>query len=453
MSWPTGRETSTMTVLPVRLPDGLILRSAIPGDRDAFVSLQSDAHKDSDGKPNAAVGAWSAELFDRAHPTMELADITVVEDPATGALVSGLTLVPQTWSYGGIPFGVGRLELVATHADYRRRGLIGRQFEALHERGASRGQLMQVITDLMFFHQEHDYHAVLTQRAGRGGWTRDLPSAPSAGEPAGLRCATAADAPFLESVDRHAGSRALLTCTRDRALWEYELTGRSRDNMMRDEIFVIEQGDRPVGYALSGYGGIPSFPIPSWLPGQPCPESVTSISGLELVPDASWSEILPSILRQTTGADGYMLWLGTEHPAYQLLSDLLVRRPPDIGWFLRIPDLVAFLRHVAPVLEKRLADSAFRGHTGTLRLHFYTFGLRLRFHGGELADIDRWPEHARRSSDASMPVAMFLSLLFGHADLAELAPAYADHRLQTQLAAALLATLFPKLPSRIWPVI
>jgi hypothetical protein len=442
-----------MTVLPVRLPDGLILRSAIPGDRDAFASLQSDAHKDSAGKPNATVRAWSAELFDCTHPTMELADITVVEDPATGALVSGLTLVPQTWSYAGIPFDVGRLELVATHADYRRRGLIGHQFYALHERSAGRGHLMQVITDLMFFHQEHGYHAVLTQRAGRGGWTRELPSVPSAGEPAGLRRATAADAPFLEHVDRRAGSRALLTCARDRALWEYELTGRSRDNMMRDEIFIVEQGDRPVGYALSGYGGIPSFPIPSWLPGQPCPESVTSISGLELASDVSWVEILPSILRQTTGADGYMLWLGTEHPAYQVLGDLLVRRPPNIGWFVRIPDLVAFLRHVAPALEKRLAESAFRGHTGTLRLHFYTFGLRLRFHGGELAAIDRWPEHARRSSDASMPVAMFLSLLLGHADLAELAPAYADHRLQNQLGAALLASLFPKLPSRIWPVI
>ena len=37
----------------------------------------------------------------------------------------------QTWTYGGVPFEVGRPELVATHPDYRRRGLVRAQFEAV----------------------------------------------------------------------------------------------------------------------------------------------------------------------------------------------------------------------------------------------------------------------------------------------------------------------------------
>ena len=37
----------------------------------------------------------------------------MVEDPASGRIVSSLNLIPQTWSYGGVCFGVGRVELSA----------------------------------------------------------------------------------------------------------------------------------------------------------------------------------------------------------------------------------------------------------------------------------------------------------------------------------------------------
>ncbi len=430
-----------------------MLRSATAGDRDDFAALQGIAHADSEGNPSAAVAAWGREFLDGSHPAIDYADITVVEDCHTGSIVSGLVLVPQKWSYGGIEFGVGRLELVATHPDYRRRGLISRQIEVLHDRSAACGHLMQVITDLMFFHQEFGYHAALVQRAGRGGWTRELPTAADDCEPVELRRATTADIPLLTHVDELSRGRSLLVCERDPALWRYELAGREPENMMRDEILVIVRGDRRLGYVVVGYGGIPSFPVPSWLPGRPVPESVVSISGLELLPEASWLDIVPSVVRQLAGTDGYMLWLGTGHPAYDALGSVLIRRPPNIGWFIRIPDLVVFLRHIAPVLERRLEQSDIHGLTGVLRLHFYTFGVRLDFRKGELVDVCEWHEHSRRESDASMHGAMFSSLLLGHAEMAELAPAYPDHRVQTQLGAVLLATLFPKQSSRIWPVI
>jgi hypothetical protein len=367
--------------------------------------------------------------------------------------VSSLTVVRQTWSYAGVPFGVGRLELVATHPDYRRRGLITRQLRALHERSAERGDLVQAITDLMFFHEEFGYHMALTQRAGRGGRTHELPPAPEEGEPVTLRPATPADVPALIAIDRHACARSLLACPRDEEHWRHELTGRSRQNMMDDELLMVEQAGAPAGYVLLGYGGIPSFPIPHWLPGLPCPEQVVSIAGFELMPGVSWQDAAPSVVRQLTGEAGYMLWLGREHPAYDVLGDLLVRRPPHMGWFIRVPDLVRFLRTVRPVLEERLSASGAAGFTGALRLHFYTHGLLLRFREGALVQVEPWPDHSRRGSDASMPTQMFLQLLFGHAEISEIAPAFPDFRLQNDRAAALLPVLFPKRPSHIWPFV
>lgn len=434
----------------------LLLRSATPADRDQLVELQGAVHADRDGRPNAAVAAWTRDLFDHGHPTTTLEDVTVVEDPRTGALVSSLSLVPQRWSYAGSPLGVGRLELVATHPDYRQRGLIRRQMEVLHARSTARGDVLQVITDLMFFHGELGYQPALTQRAGRGGFACELPPPPHAGEPFRIRTAETGDIARLRTIDRHASREALLFCERDTAAWTHELRGRSAESMVRDDIVVIESPDGPLAYAVIGYGGIPSFPVPDWLPGLPCPEPALSVSVLHALPGVSWLDLVPSLLRQLTsarGADRYILWLGTEHPAYDALGECLTRHPPPIAWFVRVPDMGRLLASVAPVLERRLARSAQRHYTGTLRLHAYTYGVAIHIRAGRLVAVEPWDDHSRRASDVSLPEAMLLQLLLGHAHLGELAAAYPDHRIQTAAAELLLPLLFRKHRSSIWPLI
>ena len=59
-------------------------------------------------KPETRVGVWTADLLRGDHPTMGADDFTIVEDTTTGKIVSSMNLIPQTWRYEGIPFGVGR---------------------------------------------------------------------------------------------------------------------------------------------------------------------------------------------------------------------------------------------------------------------------------------------------------------------------------------------------------
>ena len=40
--------------------------------------------------------------------TLRPDDFTIVEETASGRIVSSLNLIPQTWTYEGIEFGVGR---------------------------------------------------------------------------------------------------------------------------------------------------------------------------------------------------------------------------------------------------------------------------------------------------------------------------------------------------------
>ncbi len=65
---------------------------------------------------------WTRDLLSGKSPYMTPGDFTIVEDTQTGEIVSSCCLISQTWAYEGIPFKVGRPELVGTKKDYRRKG-------------------------------------------------------------------------------------------------------------------------------------------------------------------------------------------------------------------------------------------------------------------------------------------------------------------------------------------
>jgi len=117
---------------PLRnLGDGLTLRSARHGDGDELGDFNGAMHADV-GLPASTLAAWTHDLFESPHPTFRAErDVTVVEDTATGRIVSALFLIPQVWSYAGVPVTVGQPELIATHPDYRRRGLVRARFEVV----------------------------------------------------------------------------------------------------------------------------------------------------------------------------------------------------------------------------------------------------------------------------------------------------------------------------------
>ncbi len=187
-----------------------------------------------------------------------------------------------------------------------------------------------------------------------------------------------------------------------------------------------------------------------------------SVSCFELVPGANWLTTIPSVIRYLLKAGQQyakrakkdLQWLrfslGAEHPAYQAapLDGAQLGR----GWayYVRVPDLPAFLRQIAPVLEARLAESIAVGHTGELKLGFYRSGVRLALKKGKLSKVEDWK--AEDDSSANFPNHIFLQLLFGFRSLVELQHAYADCTVHGNEAKVLLDTLFPKKASQVWPV-
>lgn len=187
--------------------------------------------------------------------------------------------------------------------------------------------------------------------------------------------------------------------------------------------------------------------------------------GYELKPGASYLDITPSLLRylEKTGLhyaeekdeiefQGYNLELGAEHPVYDALPERMPRTNPPYTWYIRIPDLVEFLTHIRPVLEKRLAQSIAVGYSGLFKLNFYRSGVKMEFEGGKITAVDEYLPENHMDGDVLFPDMKFLQVLVGYRSFDELSASLPDCGARNDHGRALVKVLFPKKFSHVLPL-
>jgi len=439
------------------LGDGLVLRQATTADIDPVVVFNTHVHSEGGwDTPDTKLGFWVRDLILGYHPTMTVGDFLIVEDTATGEIVSSTNLIPQTWSYAGIEFGVGRPELVGTHPDYRRRGLVRAQFEVLHQWSEDRGHKVQAITGIPWYYRQFGYDMVLDMHGSRRGPVTSVPMLKEGqAEPYAVRLAQVSDLVFIAEVGSYGDERSLVSCRRDTDQWRYELDGQATESFQARRLCIIETtAGEPVGFlarAMMRWG------------------SAVYLTRYELKAGVSWWDVTPSVLRylKEAGAamvpyaespdggpvfDTILFGLGREHPCYEIVADWLPRFDPPFAWYLRVPDMTDFLRLIAPVLEQRLAASIFVGHTGALKIDFYRGGVQIEFEAGRVVEVTPWA--AQVGGDRGMvhfPDLTFLQVLFGYRSFEEVKHAYADCS-GTLEGRLLTKALFPKSGSNVWPL-
>ncbi|MBI4769707.1 MAG: GNAT family N-acetyltransferase [Chloroflexi bacterium] len=187
--------------LPRDLGDGLTLRLAARADARALADFNARIHADGPS-PDEGLRVWTIDLLGGDHPTAGPGDFTLVVDRAAGGkIVSSLGSIPQTWTYAGIPFPVGRPDLVGTDPDYRRRGLVAAQFEVIHALGARRGELLQGITGIPWYYRQFGYEMALELDCCRRLYWPRLPALKAGqSEAFRLRPATPDDIPRLQEM-------------------------------------------------------------------------------------------------------------------------------------------------------------------------------------------------------------------------------------------------------------
>ncbi|HSV85142.1 MAG TPA: GNAT family N-acetyltransferase [Levilinea sp.] len=433
--------TTQQPVILQDLGDGLILRRSVPADADRLAEFNSRIHDDP------TVGVWTRDLLLKPHPTFKPDDFTIVEDALTGKIVSSLNLISQTWTYAGVPFGVGRPELVGTDVAYRNRGLVSKQFAVVHEWSQQRGELVQAITGIPYYYRQFGYEMTLGLGGYRSGYDASLPKLKEGqGESYVIRPAEEADLPLVLAMYQRSCDRSLVNARLDEVCWRYELFGKSPDNCIGRHVLVIETGER---IAV----GILTTPVVLW-------GDRFVADSFELEAGISWYEPTAAVLRYLHAAGLAMarqkgkslthisLALGNEHPAYQVSEQWLPVQRPSYAYYMRVPDLPAFLMHIAPALEQNLHNSLAPGYTGNIKISFYRSGIMIKLEKGRLLEVIPWIPGVGEKITAAFPNHTFLHLVFGYRSLADLRYIYPDcyHEDDGDL---ILNALFPKRHSNV----
>ncbi len=435
------------------LEGGLVLRSSSDQDKDALVDFNGRIHADPGEEFSEHVASDVKALLSGQHPTLNPGDFTIVEDPKTGEIVSSMCLIDQTWAYEGIEFGVGRPELVGTHPDYRRRGLVREQFEVVHQWSAARGQKLQAITGIPWYYRQFGYEMGLNLGGSRRGYLANIPKLEEGEEePYRFRPVQDDDIPFVARLYRRAQARQMVSCVRDETIWQYELSYRRNLPESHFDMQIFETPDgQPAGYVLyrpdiSG--------------------NTISVSGVELVEGLPWFGAAHAVLRQLENIGkglaeeksspekpvemkGFALNLGEDHPIYHVIPQRVPLQYDPYAFYVRVPDLPGFLILLKPVLEERLGQSYMAGYSGELKLNFFTDGILLNFEGGRLLDVQPWEKPDFESASANFPNLTFLQLVFGYRDVQQLEDSYADLYYRKEEAKILLKSLFPRKPSHV----
>jgi len=157
-----------------------------------------------------------------------------------------------------------------------------------------------------------------------------------------------------------------------------------------------------------------------------------------------------AVLRQLKAESPSEIWLGWPRSGAlvqlgRALGSVLLL--PTYQWLLRIPDVARLLTQLGPLLERRLASSAFAGLSADLCLNLYQQGFLLRFRGGRLERVEEAgfvdASMGAKGGEFNLPLDAFVRLLFGYRSLAELRDAWPDIVVKPDCR-HLAEVLFPK---------
>ena len=437
--------------LPRDLGDGLVLRSATPSDVEALAQFNGRIHaSEHPDHFDPMVAAWTRDFCSEHHPTCGPSNVTLVEDTRAGKIVSSVCLIAQTWTYAGIPFEVGRPEAVGTDPDYRRRGLVRMQFDVLHAKSEAMGHLVQGITGIPWYYRQFGYEYALDLGGGRLTYAASISTLKEGEtEPYRLRPMTLDDLPFVKALYERDSARSMVACPRPDWLWHALLEWYSPDSFERRNLQVIETvHGQAVGYIA---------------PNREMWDDVFMIDELAVVESQSLRAVMPSILRalkpiaEAEAAKQNKTWqalywkVGREHPVFDATPELVQKSRLPYGWCIRVANVPAFLRRIAPALEARLARSTMAGHTGEVKVNEYRGGFKLMWDKGELVNAEAWQPANGNEGQAGFPPLAFLQLLFGRASIMELRTFYPDCWASDE-ATVLFDALFPKAYSCVIPV-
>ena len=420
------------------LVDGLRLQVA-GSARDVARAAEFNAsvHQDK------AVGVFTRWKLSGTHPTVAFSDCLFVEDTQSGQIVSSLCLMPQTWTYEGLPLTVGEVALVGTHLDFRCQGLIRAQMDAIDRMLGARGCLLSCIEGIPYFYKQFGYeYAVPLGSCARLELDQVPHLAAGRAEPVTIRHMNV-DTDLQQVMalyDAHAAELSIASL-RDEALWRYQESAPP-GIPEPPETYVVEDAVGILGYFRLRKN--------MWGPLLEFAEAVVRPAGLTWGNQDAWLAMLRFARVQAMARDYTQLCfaLPQSHLLLCIARQLGAQSERQYAWQVRVVDCAAFFRHIAAALEKRLARSPLAGFTGHLDVNTMPLVVRLQFVQGRLALVTQATE-PQGQVVLRMPPMLLTQLLLGYRNCQEIMDCSLDAWVHPQ-ALQLVDILFPTTESFVY---
>ncbi len=389
------------------------------------------------------VAAFTRCRFGSAHPQASAARLLYVEDVATGQIVSSLGVMFQTWRYEGIQLDVGEVELVGTHPDYRHRGLMRAQMQAVERTMEERNYLLSCIAGIPYFYRQFGYEYAIPVLSCASLRLDQVPAlAADELEPVSIRrMVVRTDLAAVMALYEAQSAELDLTTVRSEALWRYQDTVPP-DSPDQAETYVVEDGTGIVGYfrvRKNIWGNELDLSEASLRPGG----QVWGSQGL-LLAVLRFAKSLAS----QRGYGKLQFALPKCHAVVTAARYLGSQSERPYAWQVRIADHAAFLRRIAPALERRLAHSLMAGFSGSLRINNMHQLLHLQFQQGRLLAVTD-EGFQQGVGDARVPPLLLTQWLLGYRDREQIAAQHLDFSASPAVW-QLLDILFPQIDAFIY---
>ncbi len=371
------------------------------------------------------------------HPHTRPEEWPYVEDQSTGEIVSALCLIPWTWRYEDVTLKAGEMGIVGTLESYRRRGLI-RALDGYFKDLLRSGEYdLSHIQGIPYYYRQFGYEYALPLE---GGWQirpDQIPgSVPENARGFSFRLATLDDISALEQwYDDNATRDLEISAVRDRDIWCYLLTHQGYTQSSAETWLVLDASQNPVGYfrvAAFGFGAGLIMEESSRLSH---PAAVAALGHLKtLCLERSKPYIRLSASDTSPVVRAAQGWGAHSEGRY--------------AWQIHVPDVARLLRRIAPVLERRLASSAFAGMSETIVINMYREAVELCVTSGQIVSVEAVGFRPWEEQSINIPPLDVTPLVLGYRSREELHAAHPDVGIWGQ-SAYLIDVLFPKMTAFI----
>jgi len=419
------------------LGDKLVLKS-VADERDAQRVAEFDGVIHDPG-----VRDMARELIQN-HPDTRPEHWLYVEDTTTAQVVSSICLIPWKLRYDNVTLNAGEVGIVGTLESYRRRGLVRAQFARHAELLREGGYDLSHIQGIPYFYRQFGYEYAMPLE---GGWRINLHLVPSLDEEARetltFRQAETAgpageqDLKTLVRLYDAAAQDLSISVQRDEAIWRY-LLGPSRKTEMTAETWLIErENGTPAGYIRISEHGFGDGLI------------LSEVSQLDV--DAAYT-----VLRQLKALavqrqkPFIRLNIPAQSTLVQVARTLGAHDTGTYAWQIHLPNVGPFLRKLAPIFERRIANSPYAGLTQGLRFGMYRETFELNFQEGKLTEVKALG--FCDGSDIRVPPLLAAPLLLGHRTLEELRHIHPDASPANARGQHLAEILFPRVDSFLYTI-